>query len=153
LKEKEAVMFCEFLEVGAPHLQTGDSMPQPRKQHRVFVVHDEFVIASSLAAMLRQQGFEARSFTDPHKALSAAASEAPELLISEFAMPLLSGSELASQVRQCSPDCKVLLFSAQRMNRISGEHDRNGQRFQILTMLRHPPDSSMIVKAENELAY
>jgi DNA-binding NtrC family response regulator len=87
-------------------------MPESRKEHRVFVVHDEFVIASSLAAMLRHQGFDARSFTDPFKALLAAASEAPELLISDFAMPLLSGSELASQVRECSPDCKVLLFSA-----------------------------------------
>jgi DNA-binding NtrC family response regulator len=127
-------------------------MPQPRKQHRVFVVADEFVIASSLAAMLRHHGFEARSFTDPHNALSAAASEAPELLISEFKMPLLSGSELASQVRRCSPDCEVLLFSAGRTN-ISGEHDRPGQRFQILTMLRHPPELSIIVDAENELVY
>lgn len=65
-------------------------MPESRKQRRVFVVHDEFVVASSLAAMLQHQGFDARSFTDPLKAVSAAASEAPALLISKFAMPLCS---------------------------------------------------------------
>lgn len=128
-------------------------MPESRKRHRVFVVHDEFVVASSLAAMLRHQGFDARSFTDPLKALSAAGMEAPEMLISNFAMPLLSGSELAIQVWEFSPDCKVLLFSVQEMNGILGEYDCPDQRFQILTMLRQPPDLSKRVNAENELAY
>ncbi len=123
------------------------------KQHRVFVVHDEFFIASSLTAILRHRGFDARSFTDPLKAISAAASEAPQLLISDFVMPLLSGSELASQVREYSPDCKVLLFSAQGMNRSLGEYDCPGRRFQILTILRHSRDLSKSVNAENEFAY
>ena len=124
-------------------------MPESRKQRRVFVVHDEFVVASSLAAMLQHQGFDARSFTDPLKAVSAAASEAPALLISKFA----SGSELASQVREYSPDCKVLLFTAQGMSGILDEYDCPGQRFQILTMLPHLPGFSTRVNAENELTY
>jgi CheY-like chemotaxis protein len=124
-------------------------VPESRKQRRVFVVHDEFVVASSLAAMLQHQGFDARSFTDPLKAVSAAASEAPALLISKFA----SGSELASQVREYSPDCKVLLFTAQGMSGILGEYDCPGQRFQILTMLPHLPGFSTRVNAENELTY
>ena len=128
-------------------------MPESCNQHRVFVVHHAFVVASSLAAILRQHGFDARSFTDPLKALSAAASEAAELLMSDFAMPLLSGGELASQVREYSPDCKVLLFSAQGMNGSLGEYGRPGPRFQILTMLRHPPNISKRVNAENGFAY
>ena len=128
-------------------------MHEPRKQHRVFIVHEELVIASSLAAILRHRGFDARSFTDPLRALSAAASEAPELLISDFAMPLLSGSELASQVREYSPDCKVLLFTAQGMSGILGEYDCPGQRFQILTMLPHLSGLSKRVNAANEFAY
>jgi DNA-binding NtrC family response regulator len=124
---------------------------QSCKQHPVFVVHDELVFVSRLASILRHRGFDARSFTDPLKALSAAALEAPELLISNFAMPLLSGIELASQVRKYSPDCKVLLFTAQGMKGSSDEYDR--QHFQIFTMLRHPPDRSKKVKAENEFVY
>ena len=39
-------------------------MPQqPRKKCCVFVVHDEPVIASSLAQILSHEGFEAKSFT------------------------------------------------------------------------------------------
>ena len=124
-------------------------MPQPRKQHRVFLVRDEFVIASSLRAIMRHQGFDARSFTNPLRALSAAAAEAPELLISDLAMPLLSGSELASRVLECSPDCNALLFSAQGMNGTLAKYDRLGQRVQILTMVRCPPELSKRVNAEN----
>jgi sigma-B regulation protein RsbU (phosphoserine phosphatase) len=128
-------------------------VPQPRKQHRVFLVHDEFVIASSFAAIMRHQGFDARSFTNRLKALSAAAAEAPELLICDLAIPLLSGSELARQVREYSPDCSTLLFPAQGMNGTLGKCDRLGQRVQILTMVRRPPELSKRVNAENEFAY
>jgi DNA-binding NtrC family response regulator len=128
-------------------------VPESRKQHRVFLVHDELVIASSLAAIMRHLGFDARSFTNPLKALSVAAAEVPELLISDLAMLLLSGSELASQVREYIPDCKALLFSAQGMNGTLGNYDRLGQRVQILAMLRRTPDLSKRVNAENEFAY
>src|ERR1019366_3300666 len=103
-------------------------MPDSRKEHRVFVVHDEFVIASSLAALLRHQGFDARSFTDPLKALSAAGSEAPEMLISDSAMPLISGAELAIQVRQHNPHCEVLLFSRRAATGLRLEPERSNPR-------------------------
>jgi len=46
---------------------------------RIFVVDDEPVIASSLAAILRMKGFSARIFSSPLEALSAARSESPDL--------------------------------------------------------------------------
>jgi DNA-binding response OmpR family regulator len=86
-------------------------MYQGHKPHRVFIIHDESVVASSLAAMLRHKGFDARSFTDPLEALLAAEFEAPDLLISDAVLPVLSGREVAGQVREHNPDCKVLLLS------------------------------------------
>jgi CheY-like chemotaxis protein len=44
----------------------------------ILVVDDESVIASSLAAMLRMNGFSARFFTCPLEALAAARSESPD---------------------------------------------------------------------------
>lgn len=128
-------------------------MPESRKHHRVFVVHDEFVIASSLAAILCHQGFDARSFTDPLRALSAAASEPPQLLISDFSMPLLSGSELASQVREYSPACKVLLFSTRQSKEIQSHDECRDQYFQILAVPSPKPDLSMSAKPEAKVAY
>jgi CheY-like chemotaxis protein len=80
---------------------------------RVFVVDDEPVIASTLAAILQMNGFSAKFFTCPLEALTAARLKAPDLLISDVAMPGISGIDLAIQMRALYPTCKVLLFSGQ----------------------------------------
>jgi DNA-binding NtrC family response regulator len=115
---------------------------QPHKQSRVFVVDDEEVIASTLATILRLQGsFHARSFTQPLDALEAARLEAPDLLISDVMMPLLSGVELAIQVREHCPNCKVLLFSGQAATANLLETARaNGYNFDLLLKPVHPAD-------------
>lgn len=116
-------------------------LSEPNKQPRIFVVDDEQVIAWSLAMILHQQGFDARSFTEPLAALTAARSEAPQLLISDVVMPQLSGIELAIQLREFCPDCKVLLFSGQAAtaNLLDAARER-GYDFEILAKPVHPED-------------
>jgi DNA-binding response OmpR family regulator len=80
---------------------------------RVFVVDDEPVIASTLAAILQMNGFSAKVFSCPLEALTAARLKAPDLLISDVVMPGISGIDLAIQMRAQYPTCKVLLFSGQ----------------------------------------
>ena len=108
---------------------------------RVFVVDDETVIANTLGVILRQQGFEAHSFSLPLEALSAAREMAPDLLISDVVMPLLSGIELAIQLREVCPDCKVLLFSGQAATVSMLEAARaSGHDFEVLSKPVHPAD-------------
>ena len=78
---------------------------------RVFVVDDEPVIASTLAAILQMHGFSAKFFTSPLEALTAARAKSPDLLISDVEMPGFSGIDLAIQMRAQFPTCKILLFS------------------------------------------
>jgi CheY-like chemotaxis protein len=80
---------------------------------RIFVVDDEHVIAATLATILHMNGFSARFFTDPVEALAAARLDAPDLLVSDVAMPGISGIDLAIQMRAQYPTCKILLFSGQ----------------------------------------
>ena len=70
---------------------------------RVFVVDDEHVIASTLAAILKLHGYSAAFFTSPLEALAAARSKAPDLLISDVAMPGISGIDLAIQMKISVP--------------------------------------------------
>lgn len=91
--------------------------------------------------ILRQDGFSATSFTNPLKALEAAGTEAPDILISDVVMPELSGIELASQVRKNCPDCKVLLFSGQTATFNLLETARaDGQDFDLILKPVHPID-------------
>ena len=83
---------------------------------RAFIVDDEPVIASSLAAILSLHGFTASFFTDPLKALASALLDPPDLLISDIVMPNLSGIDLALQIKALCPGCRVLLFSGQATN-------------------------------------
>jgi len=124
------------------------TMPQERKLPRVFVVDDEVVIATTLAMILRQQGFEAFSFDLPLEALKAARDNAPDLLISDVVMPELSGIELAIQMRDTCPGCKVLLFSGQAATAGLLEEARaEGYDFEVLAKPVHPTDLLAKIRA------
>jgi DNA-binding NtrC family response regulator len=115
-------------------------MPPLPKEHRVFVVDDEDVIASTLAMILRfQGGFNARSFNSPVEALNAALTDPPDLLISDVVMPVLTGIELAVQMQALCPHCKVMLFSGHASTAEMLEPARlSGISFELLSKPVHP---------------
>jgi DNA-binding NtrC family response regulator len=113
---------------------------QPAK-FRIFVVDDEYVIAMTLATILQRSGFDAVSFTEPMKALDAAQTDPPELLISDVLMPVLSGVELSIRMRQSNPECKVLLFSGQAATaNLLEEARERGYDFELLSKPIHPTE-------------
>ncbi len=95
---------------------------------RVFVVDDEHDIASTLA-ILQNNGFSARCFTCPLEALATARLKAPDLLISDVALPGISGIELAIRTRAEYSTCNVLLFSGQAATTDLLEDARAGHDF------------------------
>jgi CheY-like chemotaxis protein len=113
----------------------------PRSSSSIFVVDDEPVIAASLAAILQMNGFSVRFFTCPLEALAAACSESPDLIISDVAMPGISGIDLAIQMRAQYPNCKVLLFSGQAATSDLLENARaQGYDFRLLQKPVHPSE-------------
>lgn len=88
-----------------------------------------------------QGGFHAKSFTNPLEALQAARHDAPDLLISDVVMPELSGIDLAIQVREYCPDCKVPLLSGQATSiQLLESGSKMGYRFELLMKPVHPAD-------------
>jgi CheY-like chemotaxis protein len=117
-----------------PHLS-------PRSSSRVFIVDDEPVIASSLAAILNMKGLSARFFTSPLEALAAARLESPDLVISDVAMPGISGVDLAIQMRAQYPRCKILLFSGRATTLDLLEDSRaHSYGFRLLQKPVHPSE-------------
>jgi len=85
----------------------------PSKQNRIFVVDDEEIIATSLAMVLTNFGFNATPFSHPLRALDACHLESPDFLISDAIMPEISGVELAIRMLKICPNCRVMLLTGQ----------------------------------------
>ena len=111
------------------------------KALHIFIVDDEKIISETLAAILRLHGFAATSFTDPLEALNNARPGSPDLLLSDVMMGELSGVDLAIQIKETCPNCKILLFSGQAATvdllRVAREQ---GHAFHVLTKPVHPTD-------------
>jgi CheY-like chemotaxis protein len=120
----------------------------PEKSRPVaFVVDDEEVIASTLAAILKVSGFSATAFSDPWEALKTAESRPPSLVISDVIMPGMNGIELAVQLRSKYPNCKILLFSGQAATADLLESARSeGHDFVLLEKPIHPSDLLAAIK-------
>jgi DNA-binding NtrC family response regulator len=119
-------------------------MPEPV---RVYVVDDEPVIATTLAAILNASGFRATAFTSAEDAIKAAKSEGPSLLISDVVMPGMNGVDLAIRVKSKCPKCKVLLFSGQAATADLLDAARPlGYDFELLNKPIHPKDLLAAIK-------
>lgn len=125
-------------------------LEQPARS-RIFVVDDEFIIASTLATILQRNGFDAAYYTDPLKALEDARAQAPNLLITDVMMPGLSGIDLAIALKEDCPGCKVLLFSGQAAtaNLLQASRDK-GYDFELLSKPIHPTEFLKKIKGVAE---
>jgi DNA-binding NtrC family response regulator len=123
-------------------------MPEPRKL-RIFVVDDEQVIATTLAAIFNGAGYAAEAFLDPLKAVEAAATQCPDIVITDVMMPQLNGIDLGIQFKTRYPGCRVLLFAG---HGATAEHLREahsqGHDFEILSKPMHPKDLLEAIRAK-----
>ena len=116
-------------------------MSESRARHRIFVVDDEVIIASTLATILQKNGFDSVYYTDPLQALAAARQEPPDLLITDVVMPELSGIDLAIAMKKELPNCRVLLFSGQAATANLLESARTqGYDFELISKPIHPTE-------------
>jgi len=78
---------------------------------RILVVDDEWVTADSLTEILRSNGYATQTAYDGAGALQTALLSPPELVITDVALPGMSGVELAITLKSVYPDCKIFLCS------------------------------------------
>jgi len=106
----------------------------------VMVVDDEPLVADTLAMILTHAGYRAMRAYDAKTALEMASVRAPDLLISDVAMPQMNGVELALGMVSMVPACKVVLFSgharsADLMRAYDAGHD-----FPLMAKPMHPTE-------------
>jgi CheY-like chemotaxis protein len=112
----------------------------PEKQPAVLIVDDEPLVADTLCAILSHAGYVTKAVYDGSTALKLATTFAPELLITDVAMPQMNGVELAVAMVSLRPNCKVLLFSGHATSvDLVGAYDA-GHDFPLLSKPIHPTE-------------
>lgn len=66
----------------------------------VLIVDDEYLIADILSMALEEEGFLTVTATSARKALEILGREKPDLIVTDFMMPGMTGLEFAQTVRE-----------------------------------------------------
>jgi len=84
------------------------------RQPSVLVVDDHRDAVDVFVEVLRDAGFDAYGTTSPNEALSLAVMRHPDALVSDIAMPVLDGCELAALIRSYAStrDIRLIAVSA-----------------------------------------
>jgi CheY-like chemotaxis protein len=93
-------------------LQSGRRSRTGRRP-RILVVDEESLTADTLAEILRQNGYATEAANDGNGALKRVLLSPPDLVITDVALPGMSGVQLAVTIKRVYPDCKILLYSGQ----------------------------------------
>lgn len=78
---------------------------------RVLVVDDELLVASALRRLLRREGFQVEIALSGEEALGMLPAFEADLVISDFRMKGMSGTELLEQVHHLMPRVRRVLVS------------------------------------------
>lgn len=93
--------------------QPASSVPSNPPPSLVFIVDDEPMIGTIVELTLEMHGYQTKVFKDPATALEAflSAEAKPDLLITDFNMPGMTGIELIRDCRAAHPQLKTILCS------------------------------------------
>jgi len=104
----------------------------------VLIVDDERLVADSLAAILSRAGYVTFTAYSGESAFEFVQMIHPDLLITDVAMPGMSGVDLALLVAGMVADCKILLFSGHATAADLEFARRAGYNFNLLQKPVHP---------------
>ena len=81
---------------------------------KVLVVDDEVHIVHVVAIKLRNNDYEVISAENGAEAFELACSEKPDIIVTDFQMPVMTGLELVEKIRQCDAlkDIPVIMLTA-----------------------------------------
>jgi PAS domain S-box-containing protein len=107
-------IYLPFVDGGVPEAVAGIEVDELlRGTETVLLVEDEEVVREMATEILRDCGYHVLEAHHPKEALTLAAEYEGEihLMLTDVVMPLMSGRELAEQLRPLRPDMKVLYMS------------------------------------------
>ena len=98
---------------------------------RILVVDDDFLVLLNTVTMAEDLGHKVFGAGSADEALALLEREAIDLLITDYAMPKMSGGQLAMKARERNPDLRVLVATgyAEMPEAYKGKFERLGKPF------------------------
>ena len=118
---------------------------------KVLVVDDEIHIVHVVAIKLRNNGYEVLSASDGAQAYELACSEKPDIIVTDYQMPVMTGLELIEKVRETEviKDIPVILLTA----RSFAIEEEQKQQLQISECLSKPFSPKELLRSVEDILY
>ena len=116
---------------------------------KILVVDDEIHILHVISLKLRNAGYEVFSAQDGREALEIAQVELPDLIITDYQMPHLSGLELCSRLKQIPATSRIpaIILTARGFSLNQDEMETTG----IKQCINKPFGPRDLLSAVNEM--
>lgn len=118
---------------------------------KVLVVDDEIHIIHVVAIKLRNNGYEVISAENGAQGLEMAQAEKPDIIVTDFQMPVMTGLELVGRLRQCdqTKDIPVIMLTARGF----AVEDEQKEQLQISGILSKPFSPKELLRSIEDILY
>ena len=114
---------------------------------KIVIADDEPHVLRVLKLSLEREGYSVEIFLNGQTALARLEQEAPDILITDIQMPLMTGEQLCLRIQQQMPDRKFLIFVLTSRTEI--EHREWSRQIDNLLFLEKPVSiRNLVVKLD-----
>ena len=120
-------------------------------ERKVLVVDDEIHIVYVVAIKLRNNGYEVITAGNGAEAFELVREEKPDIIVTDFQMPVMTGLELVKKLRQCeaTKDIPVIMLTA----RDFAIEEEQKQDLQISEFVSKPFSPKELLRSIEDILY
>jgi len=120
-------------------------------ERKVLVVDDEIHIVHVVAIKLRNNGYEVITAGNGAEAFELVCEEKPDIIVTDFQMPVMTGLELVKKLRQCeaTKDIPVIMLTARGF----AIEEEQKQDLQISEFVSKPFSPKELLRSIEDILY
>lgn len=114
---------------------------------RVLIADDSRIFRILMTEVLLEHGAEVFEAANGQEALDMMLSQRPQLAVLDGLMPLLSGLDVISKVREAAPDYKPVIFIVTAVYKSRGYEAEARRQYQVQEYLQKPLEPEDLLEA------
>jgi len=113
---------------------------------RVLVADDSRIFRALMTEVLRDRGLEVLEAANGRDALDALLAERPQLVVLDALMPLLSGFDVITRLREQAPDYRPVIFMVTAVYKSRRWETEARQQYHVEEYLEKPLEPAELVE-------